>query len=209
MRRIFLAFMFLGLTSTAPAAEAVLKSCKGAVSVRSAATRKWVKARPGLALNRNDVVKTGATGLVQLAFKSGALMLVKQGSHLSLTRDKRGALVSFRAGEFLIGLRKKLAGNERFRVRTPVAVGAIRGTVFWGKHDSGMTSFACLTGSIDVWGGGSNVVLQPGQLTTVAKESGPRPPEPHGIAPGFVQTFAIDGSLQGIDAQLQDETATP
>ena len=207
MRKIFIAFAVLALSTPLQAAEAVLKACKGAVSVRTASTGKWIKARPGLSLSRNDTVKTGATGLVQLSFKSGATMLVKQGSTLSFRRDKRGPIVSFRAGEFLIGLRKKLAGKDRFRVRTPVAVGAIRGTVFWGKHDeANTTTFACLTGFIDVWAHGESVVLVPGQQTVVAPEAAPASPAPHGIPSEFLQTFAINGSIDGLDAQVAEES---
>jgi hypothetical protein len=212
MRRWLLALFVISAANPVHASEAVLKSVKGAVSVRPAATGKWIKAKPGLALNRNDQVKTGATGRVQLAFaKTGATMLVKQGSWLSLKTDKRGPIVSFKAGEFLIGLRKKLEGMERFRVRTPIAVGAIRGTVFWGRHDkdANTTTFACLTGHIDVWSGGDKVELVPGQKTIVRPDSAPEEPSAHGITPDFVKTFAIDGDVGGIDDQLSSEGAAP
>ncbi len=196
LRRMSLIFVFAAFTSTAHAADAVLKSCRGVVSVRLVATGKWVRGKPGQDLHRNDQVRTGAKGAVQLAFASGANMLVKEGSWLSLRRDRRGPIVSFRAGEFLIGLKNKLEGKDRFRVRTPVAVGAIRGTVFWGKHDkSNTTTFACLTGTIDVWAQGGNVLLEPGQLTTVSGKAAPAPTQAHNITPEFVQTFAIDGDV--------------
>lgn len=206
MRRIFLSALLVGLAPTARAADAVLKSCRGLVSVRPAATGKWVRGKPGLTLSRNDQVRTGVRAAVQLAFANGANMLVKEGSWLSLRRDRRGPIVSFRAGEFLIGLRKKLEGKDRFRVRTPVAVGAIRGTVFWGKHAaSNVTTFACLTGTIDVWANGGNVLLEPGQQTTVEPNAAPAAAQAHNITPAFVQTFAVDGSVMGIDEQLAAE----
>jgi len=207
MLRWSTAFLLLAaVASTARAADAVLKSCEGVVSVRPAVTGKWIRGKPGQTLSRNDQVRTGAKGAVQLSFTNGADMLVKPGSWFSLRRDRRGPIVSFRAGEFLIGLKNKLAGKERFRVRTPVAVGAIRGTVFWGQHDKDTTTFACLTGSIEVWARGANVVLEPGQQTTVASDAPPAPALAHAIPPEFVQTFAIEGSVAGIDQQLTDES---
>lgn len=206
-RKVFALVLVLGAAAPLHAGDAVVKSFLGLVSVRTAATGRWVHARKGLRLSRNDQVRTGKRGAIQLAFANGAHMLVKERSWFSLRRDRRGAFVWFHAGEFLIGLRKKLEGNQRFRVRTPVAVGAIRGTVFWGRHDaSNTTTFACLTGTIDVWANGANVELHPGDKTTIRPDSAPAPAEPSHISPDFVQTFAIDGNVQGIDEQLSAET---
>lgn len=197
------------LTTSAPsgwAADAVLKSLRGHVSVRPAATGKWQAATPGLELNAKDQVITGKNGAVQLSFASGATMLVKERSRFSLGADRIGKLVRFRSGEFLIGLRKKLEGSERFRVRTPVAVAAVRGTVFWGKSDKTEGSkFACFSGFIDVTGKGKRVRLTPGQETAIRPNEPPAEPTPTDIQIAYMQNFAIDGSVDGLDAQVSDE----
>jgi ferric-dicitrate binding protein FerR (iron transport regulator) len=208
MRRLVVAVALCSLPLTARAAgEAVLKASRGHVSVRSAATRQWTVAQPGMELNRNDQVMTGKNGAVQLSFANGATMLVKERSRFSLSADKWGRLVRFRSGEFLIGLRKKLEGADRFRVRTPIAVAAVRGTVFWGKSDpTEGDKFACFTGFIEVYAKGKNITLEPGQLTSIAPQQPPADPQPSNIDPAYLQNFAVDGSLQGIDEQISAES---
>ncbi len=211
MKRLSLMMALLvGMAAPGFAADAVLKGFRGHVSVRPAATGQWVKATPGFELNEKDQVITGKNGAVQLSFANGATMLVKERSRFSMGVDRVGKLVKFRTGEFLIGLRKKLEGKDRFRVRTPVAVAAVRGTVFWGKSDKiDGTQFACFTGFIDVTAKGKKVTLLPGQATSIKPLEGPAEPAPSAIQMAYIQNFSVDGSLQGIDDQITAENAAP
>lgn len=204
MKNFFAVFiLFLGIPFLVGAEEAVITTLRGSVSVRAAASKKWKPATPGQKLKKNDQIKTGPSALVQVDVGSRATLLVKENSRLSFQRDRRGQLVSFQIGEFLVGLKKKLQGQERFRVRTPVAVAAVRGTVFWGKSDElKKTSYACFTGSIEVWGQRRHVVLEPGQMTSVLPNQSPQTPEPNTIPGDYVDTFKIDGSLGGIEQLL-------
>lgn len=208
MKRLFFALLFAAAPVAATAADAVLKATRGHVSVRPAATRRWIRPEAGYELQPNDQVMTAQNGAIKLSFANGATMLVRGKSRFSLGADRWGKLVRFRTGEFLIGLRRKLDGGERFRVRTPVAVAAVTGTVFWGKSDPVEgTSIACFTGAIDVWAKGAEVTLQPGQLTAVRPGGRPSEPAAAGIPPDYIRVFEIDGSLQGIDEQIAEESA--
>jgi ferric-dicitrate binding protein FerR (iron transport regulator) len=163
------------------------------------------RAKTGQKLKRNDQVRIGTSGILQLDFDSGAILLVKEKSQFSLKRDNRGSLVSFRIGEFLVGLKQKLQGEQRFRVRTPTAVASVRGTVFWGKsNEAKTTSYACFTGSIEVWGKGQQVILEPGQVTSVKLNETPHTPEPSTIPADYINTFKINNSLGGIDQLLNE-----
>jgi len=207
MKNLILAAMVVVSASAAgEAAEAVMKASRGHVSVRGADSKTWVRAAAGMELKKNDQVMTGKDGAVQLSFANGATMLVKERSRFAMKTDKWGKIIAFRRGEFLIGLRTKLQGNDRFRVKTPVAVAAVRGTVFWGKHeDAEGTSIACFTGVVDVWAKGKNVALEPGLKTTVSADAPPADPVAAGIPPEYIQNFSVDGSLQGIDEQIASE----
>lgn len=194
------------LAVSAHGEEVVLKSLQGNVTVRRANTKKWFPARAGIKLNLNDQVKTAGAALAQVVIDSGATLLVKEKSWFSLKQDKRGRIVSFRIGEFLIGLKKKADYRQKFRVRTPVSVASVRGTVFWGKSDEAeVTSYACFTGSIEIWGQGQSVVLEPGQATTISPNEAPLTPQPSTIPKEYVETFRIDNSLGDIDELLAEQ----
>jgi len=212
MKRFLVAVLMSGLFAAAAHAEgdAVLKASRGHVSVREASTGKWIRPQPGYVLNRNDQVITGRNGAVRVEFPNGATMLVKELSRFSFRVDRWGKIVSFRTGEFLVGLRNKLTGADRFRVKTPVAVAAIQGTVFWGKSDATAGSqFACFTGHVEVWAKGKNIVLQPGDKTSVAPQAQPAEITANDIPMTYAQKFAIDGDLAGIDQQITEESANP
>lgn len=204
-----LAFLLLlGMTGPAHAVEAVLKSVTGTVRVRSHGHKKFHQAQAGESLRRDDRVALGPKSSAQVVFTSGATMLIKEKSRFTLKHDKHGTLVSFDLGEFLIGLKTKLTGGERFRVRTPAAIAAVRGTVFWGKTDEAKTSqYACFTGNIEIWAKGKMVTIKPGESSSIAFNQAPGAPSASTIPADYIQTFAIDGSLQGLDQQITEESS--
>lgn len=188
------------------AADARIKNLQGDVSIRRAGQKEWKPAKKGQTIRRNDRVYLSTGSTAQLAFASGATLLVKEKSRFSLRRDPQGDVVSFTVGEFLIGLKRKLKGREQFRVRTPAAVAAVRGTVFWGKTDDAQTSYyACLTGAIEVSAYNKKVTVLPGQGTSIAYGKTPADASPLAVDPASLNAFAIDGSLQGLDEQIASE----
>ncbi|MBV9079925.1 MAG: FecR domain-containing protein [Elusimicrobia bacterium] len=188
--------------------DATIAALQGKVSVYTAAKRKWHRAKAGERVTLNDTVLTGGKGMAQVLFDSGARMLIKPRTRLSVRRASYGSVAYVRYGEFLIGLPKDRPHPEvKFYARTPVSVAAVTGTVFWGKSDekTRQASWACFKGHIDVRAKGKNVTLSPGDKTTVNPNEPPAEPSPANIPSEYVRTFSLDGNLQGIDQQLQTE----
>ncbi|HND63313.1 MAG TPA: FecR domain-containing protein, partial [Elusimicrobiota bacterium] len=184
--------------SSARAYDATLKAFQGKAFVRSAGETAYRPLRPGQKFRRDDTLRTGDGGLVQVAFKSGATVLVKENSRFSLRSDKNGDALTFVRGEFLIGLRNRLKGRDKFTVRTPACVAAVRGTVFWGlSDDKKKSTYACFTGAIEVTARGRSVTLNPGQKLAVAFGAAPSKTVPANIPKEYIKTFAVDDSLQG------------
>lgn len=134
-----LAFACLAaLLCAAPAAAAVVGcvyETSGAVEVRQAGSDKWLTAKAGLRLSEADAVRTGRG--------AKCVLLFREGSYLSLGPDTEAAVEELKAGQGgrqfsfsllrgrLLALAAKLGGGDRkFRVRTPTAVCAVRGTDF-------------------------------------------------------------------------------
>jgi len=204
-----LAFLLaVSVAGSAEATEAVLRALKGRVTVRTAHSKKLIIAKPGLRLHSNDQLRTGPDAAAQLVFESGATVLVKQKSKLAIKGDRLGTLLSFDVGEFLIGLRRKLKPTESFRVRTPAAVAAVRGTLFWGLSDAQkMSHYACFTGIVEIKAKGHTLTLTPGQKVEIPLNHPPKLSGPSDIAPEYMKTFAVDGSIQGLDDLLKTDAA--
>lgn len=205
LKNILILITALSLSGFASAEEVVLKAVQGTVTIRPVGSKKWVPAKIGRKIKQNEQVRTDGLSLARLDFASGATLIVKERSWFSIKQDKKGRIVAFRLGEFLIGLRKKVAGQTQLRVRTPAAVAAVRGTVFWGKSDDQKTSeYACFKGSINVWGQGKNVILEPGMATSIKLGQPPVDPTPNNIPDDYVNTFKIEESLGTIEELLQE-----
>jgi hypothetical protein len=196
----------LGAAAAAEASEAVLKALQGEVSVRPADSREFAPARAGQKLGPDDQVRTGRGALAQIQFRSGASLLMKERSRALVRARGREVFVSFSRGEFLIGLKKKLGVKDKFTVRTPACIAAVRGTVFWGLSDDDKSStYACFVGEVEVSAQGRSVVLSPGQKLKVAAGGAPGKPGPADIPAGTVDAFAINGDLLGVDRLLRKE----
>lgn len=182
------------------AADAVLEKARGQVFFKNKSSGKFFQARPGKPIAFGDEIKTGPGAVAHIVFPDGNAVLVKEKSRVALRGDKKNPLVDFEVGEFLIGLKKKLAAGRTFKVKTPVAVAAVRGTLFWGLSDEQKTTtYACFSGSIQIESGGKTVALEPGKTVKIPFGAPMEAVKPANIPPDYVKTFAVDDSLQGLD----------
>ncbi len=182
------------------AADAVLAKVSGPVSYLAAGADKFVPARGGEELIFGDAVRTGAGGIAHVVLAKRGAVLIRENSRFTLEGTPRRTTLNFPFGEFLIGLRRKLAAGESFRVRTPAAVAAVRGTLFWGKSDADKTTtYAGFGHRVEVTAKGKTVTLDAGQTVTVALGQAPSDPEPSSVPVSYASHFAIDGSLQDLE----------
>lgn len=186
------------------AQDAALVGAAGKVFLRSEGEKRYLPAKAGDTLIFGDSVKTGPQSLVHIVFADGSAVLVKENAFLTLKGNTDKKTVAFTIGEFLVGIKKKLSAGQAFRVRTPAAVAAVRGTLFWGKVDkNGGVEFAGLGHAVVITAKGKAVVLKAGQKTSVAVGSAPTDPQPHDIPPSYAKTFAVSDSIQGLDALIE------
>lgn len=181
------------------AVDAVLQRVSGKVMVRAAGEKIFEKAAAGAPLLFGDQVKTMAGSLAHIVFSEGPTILIKENSNFTLEGNRENPQVSFKLGEFLIGLKKKLGAGRSFRVKTPAAVAAVRGTLFWGLSDkTKATTYACFGSVISIEAQGKIVELKAGQKTTIPFGKAPQESTPAGVPLSYLDTFAVDKSIEGL-----------
>ncbi|MFI5350445.1 MAG: FecR domain-containing protein [Elusimicrobiota bacterium] len=197
----FLALAFLLASAPSFAQDATLSKVRGPVFVRAEGSAEDLPAKGGEELLYGDAVKTGPGGSAHLLIGERGAVLVRENSFFKLEGNSRNISLRFTFGEFLIGLRRKLAGGETFKVRTPASVAAVRGTLFWGKTDEKKTStYAGFGHTIAVTAKGKTILVHAGETTTVAFGAAPAEVKPHEIPLSYTDSFRIDGSLQDLES---------
>jgi hypothetical protein len=197
----FLALAFLLAAAASFAQDATLSKVQGPVFLRAGGAAADIVAKGGEELLYGDAVRTGPGGSAHVLIGDRGAVLVAENSAFMLQGNKVDTTLRFQFGEFLIGLRRKLEGRETFRVRTPSAVAAVRGTLFWGKSDEQKTStYAGFGHTIAVTAKGKTVLVGAGETTTIAFGEAPSDVKPHAIPVSFTDKFRIGGSLQGLES---------
>lgn len=200
MKRLAFAVLAAALAVPASAQDATLAKVSGPVSVLPEGGRRFVKAKGGEQLLFGDTIRVGKGGIAHLALADRGAVLLREESLLTLQGTHRRTTLAVKFGEFLVGLSKRLEAGQSFKVRTPAAVAAVRGTLFWGKSDKAdqSSAYAGFGHVVAVTAKGKTVLVEPGKTVTVAFGSAPADPVPSAIGLDYADNFAIDASLQGL-----------
>lgn len=191
----------------AAARDAMLVKAKGKVWVKADGTEKFVKAKEGALLLYGDTVKVGKKSVAQLTLGPDAAVLLREETELLIGGSAGQTELDFSFGEFLIGLRKRLTARQSFCVRTPAAVAAVRGTLFWGlshKKDKS-TTYAGFGGKVRVEAQGQAVEVTPGKTVVVPFGAAPADPVPSTVTLDTAGKFMVDGSLQGLEVLAREK----
>ncbi|MBI2386822.1 MAG: FecR domain-containing protein [Elusimicrobia bacterium] len=188
------------LVLPAAAQDASLALVSGPVSILAGGAERFVKAKGGEQLLYGDTVRVGKGGVAHLILGDRGAVLLREESLLTLQGSPRRTTLAVKFGEFLIGLKKGLEPGQSFKVRTPAAVAAVRGTLFWGKSDKADQSaaYAGFGHVVAVTAQGKTVLVEPGKTVTVAFGQAPADAVPSTVGLEYANHFAIDGGVQGL-----------
>jgi len=204
MRLAIAVLILAGLGTSARAADAVLAQVQGQVYVLTSGSGRFVRAKGGDELSYGDHIRTGKGAIAQLTLSDRGALLVRGVSSFTLEGDADNTSVRFRFGEFVIGLRKALTATQTFKVSTPAAVAAVRGTLFWGKSDADKTTtYAGFGHTIAVTAQGKTVLVHAGEKTTVAFGQPPADAARHDIPTSYFDNFKIGGGLQNVEQLVE------
>ena len=130
--------------------KATLTEARGDVQVSAAPDSPWEAGEPGMTLASAARIKTGADGGADLLFEDGtALHLDKSASMTLESARDTGAAKEFSIRLWAEKLVSQVLKRDRpvsYRVRTPVAVAAVRGTEFVADASETATDVAVFEG---------------------------------------------------------------
>jgi hypothetical protein len=186
--------------------EAVVLEATGQSKVFNFKTLDVKPLSKGMVIKKGDLVKTGPEALVHIEMNSGRMALIKGNASFKILSDVKAKhqLLDVSQGEFLVGIQGKIKKDETFVVRTPAVVAGVRGTLFWGLADEQLdATFACFESQIVLRTQGTELVLNPNEKTFIpyGKKLGKK--EPANIPLSYLDTFKVDGYLQGLDDLLK------
>ncbi|HAN04648.1 MAG TPA: hypothetical protein DCQ25_05235 [Elusimicrobia bacterium] len=142
-------FLLVALPGGAFAAEAKILSMSGAVEVRPTREGQWTSASENMEIAEGGGIRTGAEGGAVVLMPNKTKVWLKEGTALEI--EQRQTLASRLAlvfGKIKVRV-PHLMRKEKFEVRTPAAVCAVRGTEFtMGATEDGKTDVQVLFGEV-------------------------------------------------------------
>jgi len=142
-------FLLIALPGGAFAAEAKILSMNGAVEVRPTREGQWTSASENMEIAEGGGIRTGAEGGAVVLMPNKTKVWLKEGTALEI--EQRQTLASRLAlvfGKIKVRV-PHLMRKEKFEVRTPAAVCAVRGTEFtMGATEDGKTDVQVLFGEV-------------------------------------------------------------
>lgn len=134
--------------------KATLTEARGDVQVSAAPDQEWEPAEAGITLGAEARLKTGPDSDADLLFEDGTAMHVDKNASLTLesAREKSDGTREFSIRLWAGRLLSQVMKRERsvsYRVRTPVAVAAVRGTEFVTDAAEDATELAVFEGQVE------------------------------------------------------------
>ncbi len=119
--------------------EARLTEAKGEVTVwTSDGDPGGMPGEEGAPLEVGDRVRTGKDGSAEIAFEGDSIVTLRPNSEIRIADARRGRVeIAAARGGLLAKIQKALGMGGGFRVRTPTAVAAVRGTEFAVEIEDG------------------------------------------------------------------------
>ena len=136
-----------------------------------------IPAAVGIPCQKNDALKTGANCTLDLSMNNLVGCRVLASSRCLIAETNPNAMqVKIENGNAILNL-EKLPKDSAFKVETPTAIAAVRGTQFWGRVDlnqpaNPVTTFAVRQGSVEIFtkAAGLNLLIKQGQALDIPKD---------------------------------------
>ncbi len=209
--------LFCGFVlSVSPLRAADLQPVSGTIQIKKAGSQIWTNAKSRVQINDGDSVRTGDKSKADLKLKQGHKVALQGKTTLIMEsadpKDTRFSLIVGRVRAFV----SKLRGNNKFQMKTPVAVASVRGTVFEMEvgedNTSRLSVLEGIVGYRDLAGLGSEVSVLKGQSVVVETGAAPKPPEPlpadmrQGVVPDQSATLIQSQAASALKTEIQRET---
>ncbi len=111
----------------------------------------WLPVEIGLILKENESVKTGIDGFLDIKFSNGTVIRITEDSFLSLDDVSLTTIDLNLSKGGIVSKFTKLFSNQKYTVKTPVAVAGIRGTELIINSDPEGTSIVGMSGITEIF----------------------------------------------------------
>ena len=145
---------FLGAGFALAQDEALITLVKGDVKIIRGS--EVMPATPAFSFQAGDRVQTGENCQVDVSLNGMAGCRLLAGSEIGLENISKDTMhLKITSGNAILNLDKLPAGSS-FKVETPTAIAAVRGTQFWGRveaslPDNPVTTFAVREGTVEIF----------------------------------------------------------
>ena len=125
---------------------ATINKVVGEVECYSKDTNLWQKAAPEIQLTEGDKIKTAIGAKAELILQDDSFIRLKENSTLEIIKARKETDtdatqydLDLRVGEIMLDLQELTKGSE-FKVQTPTAVAAVRGTTYYVRTGTMMVN---------------------------------------------------------------------
>jgi len=127
----------------------------GSVSIKSSPTQTWEKVKPNRKVFVNDVIKTAGKSRCEISLIGGGKVRIGENSELELNSASIKPMekkfdAHLKKGSVWVSAKAAFGEKKNISVRTPIAVAAIRGTIFKTKAGDKESSVQVYEGNVDV-----------------------------------------------------------
>ncbi|MFH1956858.1 MAG: FecR family protein [bacterium] len=170
-------FLILDSARSAESPLAVLSKAEGKVRVMKPEQEKWLTGKTGMFLYGGDRIKTEKSSKAVINFISGVEISVNAETEFMIKAEEDKGQKKEELDLIFGELLSKVPKGGDYKVKTPQAVTAVRGTKFGVIAGGGMTSVYVLDGEVDVFNSYGKISCRKGEKTTVGPGAAPTAPE--------------------------------
>ncbi|MBK7207978.1 MAG: FecR domain-containing protein [Elusimicrobia bacterium] len=179
MKQISLAIAFIVASTALYGAE--VRVTRGTAYVKKAQSARWAALRGKGRVEPGDSLRTGANSLARVRTKGGHTVYVQPKTTIeSVSENGKDTQFKVLVGRIRAFVQKLRPANK-FEVRTPVAVAAVRGTTFdMDVSEDTSSRLSVLEGAVnyrDLAGLAKEIEVLKGQTVLIPRGQAPRPPE--------------------------------
>ncbi|MBK6879873.1 MAG: FecR domain-containing protein [Elusimicrobia bacterium] len=163
------------------AQSAEVRVTRGTAYVKKAQSARWAALRGKGRVEPGDSLRTGANSLARVRTKGGHTVYVQPKTTIeSVSENGKDTQFKVLVGRIRAFVQKLRPANK-FEVRTPVAVAAVRGTTFdMDVSEDTSSRLSVLEGAVnyrDLAGLAKEIEVLKGQTVLIPRGQAPRPPE--------------------------------
>jgi len=157
---------------------ATVDQVAGKVEMRGPHRTDWQPVKKGMMIQVGSVIRAGAKSHAVLKWADGSRIKLDSGSRIlyhkwTVSKVTGSGSASFQqfVGRVIFLIKKAFHGRQKFEVRTPTVLAAVRGTTFDVDVQSrDLTTISVLDGAVDISGRGFSDTMLAGRQSTATPE---------------------------------------